>query len=110
MPILSEGRWAMNSMAMSLAALMRSGLKSRASILVDTSIAKTMSMPSESIFSIWEDERGRASAMIISERAAILRTNGRWRSTDRMLLPPASQGAAVETLIWGLLPLSSRYR
>ena len=110
MPIRSVGRWAMNSMAISLAALIRSGLKSLASILVETSIARTMSIPSVSIFSICEEERGRAMATMISDRAAIRSAKGRCRSTERALRPSSFHGRAVETRRCGLRPESSRYR
>ena len=45
-PILSFGRSAINSPATALAASIRLGFKSSASILVDTSIASMISMPS----------------------------------------------------------------
>ena len=108
MPIRSEGRWEMNSIAMSLAALMRSGVKSRASILVETSIAKTMSMPSESIFSISLEERGRARATMIRLSAASRSTKGRWRSTASGEVPVCIHGAAVDTRRCGRRPASSR--
>ena len=100
----------MNSTAMSLAALMRSGVKSRASMLVDTSIANTMSMPSVSTFSVSVDERGRAMATMMRQRAAMRRMKGRCRSQARVDLPPASQGCRLETRMCGRLPPSSCQR
>ena len=89
---------------------MRSGLKSRASILVDTSIARTMSIPSVSIFSISVLERGRAMAMIIITRATVRSRKGRCLSTARGEVPPFSQGAAVLTRRCGLRSRSSIQR
>ncbi len=62
---------------------MRSGLKSRASIEVETSISSTMSMPSVSTFSKFLESRGRAMATISSARAAMRSTNGKCRSARR---------------------------
>ena len=76
-PILSEGRWEMNSMAISFDALIRSGVRSRASILVETSIARIISIPSVSILSICSDDLGRAMARTIITRAKVLNRNGR---------------------------------
>ena len=72
----SLGRWAMNSMAISLAALRRSGVKSRASMEVETSMANMMSMPSVSTFSTREEERGRAMATTSRHSAAMRSTKG----------------------------------
>ena len=105
----SLGRWAMNSMAISFAALMRSGLKSRASILVETSIARTMSMPSTSTRSVSVEERGRARAITIITRATVRSRKGRWRSQAITDLPPLTQGVRVDTSRRGLRPDSSRY-
>lgn len=83
---------------MSLAALILSGVKSLASILVETSIARTMSMPSVSILSILLDERGLAIAMIIIDNATVRSSIGaclRYDSTD---LPPAFQYLMSDTL------------
>ena len=87
---------------------MRSGLKSLASILVETSIAKTMSMPSVSTFSMSLDERGRHMARIRAVRARILNTKGRWTSQLYTVPPDAFQGAREDTLICGRLPRSPR--
>ena len=103
-PILSEGLWDMNSIAMSLAALMRSGAKSRASIEVETSIARTMSIPSVSTFSICSEERGRAMAMTIITRASVLSRKGKWRRYSITECPPARNGTEVDTLRWGVRP------
>ena len=67
----------MNSMAMLFAASMRSGVKSLASILVDTSRARTMSMPSESVLVTLEEVFGLAMATISRATAIILSTKGR---------------------------------
>ena len=72
---LSFGRRAMNSSATSLAASSLSGLKSRASILPETSMVITMSMPSMCIFCFVDIACGRAKATAISAIASILRTN-----------------------------------
>ena len=108
MPIRSVGRWAMNSMARSLAALIRSGLKSRASILPETSIASTMSIPSVSTRSICVDERGRAMQTISSDSAAMRRMNGRCRSQDRTEPPPDFHGVTDDTRRCGRRPRSSK--
>ena len=100
----------MNSIAMSLAALILSGVKSLASILVETSIARTMSIPSVSTFSIFVDDLGLAMATTINDSAAILRTNGICLTTPRTDLPPDFQGLTFETLRCGLLSLISTYR
>ena len=88
----------MNSMAMSFAALILSGVKSLASILVDTSIASTMSMPSVSILSIWVDDLGRAMATIIIDKATVLRIMGICLIMPSTEGPPASHGPMPETL------------
>ena len=88
----SLGLCAMNSMAISLAALIRSGVKSRASILVETSMARTMSMPSVFVFSISDEDLGRAMAMIIITIATIRSTNGMCRRTDNTDFPDAIHG------------------
>ena len=100
----------MNSMAMSLAALILSGVKSRASILVDTSIASIMSMPSVSTLSICSDDLGRAIAMMIITRASVLSRNGKCLMTFISPLPVRIHGTMVDTLKWGFLSLNSRYR
>ena len=105
----SDGRWAMNSMAMSLATLILSGVKSLASMVVDTSIASTMSMPSVSTVSVSEDERGRATATIIRQRAAVLNANGRCRITASGEKPACLHGRTVDTRMCGLRSESSRY-
>ena len=56
---------------------MRSGLKSLASILVDTSIARTISIPSLSTLSISVEDLGRAMATIMRHRAQSLKAKGR---------------------------------
>ena len=97
-------------MAMSLAALILSGVKSLASILVETSMARTMSMPSVSTLSTLVEERGRAIATTIKHKAAVLRMNGIWRTYERTERPPAFQGTALDTLRWGLRSLISTYK
>ena len=91
----------MNSMAISFDALIRSGVRSRASILVDTSIASTISIPSVSTLSISSDERGRAMATTISDSAAILSRKGTCRKNDMNDLPLNIHGTDVETLRCG---------
>ena len=83
---------------MSFAALILSGVKSLANILVETSIARTMSMPSVSILSILVEERGLAMAMIIITRAAVRNMNGTCLSTDIAERPPAFQNFTSGTL------------
>ena len=100
----------MNSMEMSLAADRRSGLKSRASMEVDTSTARTMSMPSVSTRSISLLERGRAMQMMIKARAARRKASGRCRMMPRMDFPPFSHGVTVDTRRCGRRSFSSRYR
>ena len=97
----------MNSIAMSLAAESLSGVKSRASILVDTSMARTMSMPSVSRFSTSLEERGRARATIIRDRAAMRRAKGRCLMTESTDRPPFVHGRTEDTLRCGLRSLSS---
>lgn len=88
----------MNSIAISFDALIRSGVRSRASIDVDTSIARMMSIPSVSILSISSDERGRAIATIIIDKAKILNRKGTWRINAITERPEAIHGTEVETL------------
>ena len=83
-------------MAMFLAASIRSGVKSRASILVDTSRARTMSMPSVSVLLTLDELRGRAIATISRATAISLSTAGRWRSTLAAPALAAEKGAAVD--------------
>ena len=97
----------MNSIAMSLATLILSGVKSLASMVVETSIASTMSIPSVSTDSTSDEERGRATATMMRQRAAVLNAKGRCRSTESGEKPPFLQGRIVETLRWGLRSLSS---
>ena len=94
-------------MAMSLAALILSGVKSRASILVETSMAKTMSIPSMSIRSTLLDERGRAMQTTMRHKAAILKMKGICLTIPRTERPPAFHGVAFETLKCGILSLIS---
>ena len=98
----------MNLMARSLAAPRRSGEKSLASIDEDTSIASTMSIPSESTFSILEEDLGRASARMMRLRAAVRRMKGICLIHARAPPFPFFQGMRDGTLRWGLLSLSSR--
>ena len=98
MPILSEGLWEMNSIAMSFEALIRSGVRSLASILVETSIASTMSIPSVSILSISVEDLGRAMAITIMTRAKVLSRNGRCLSTAMNDVPETIQGTEEDTL------------
>ena len=83
---------------------MRSGVKSRASMDVDTSIANTMSMPSEFTFSTSLEERGLARAMTSSAMAAVNSAIGRCRSTASAALPFRSHGAAMLTRRCGERP------
>ena len=99
----------MNSMAMSLATLIRSGVKSRASMVVDTSIVSTMSMPSVSTDSISEDDLGLAMATMIRHSAAVLKAKGRCRITFSGEKPFRSHGLIVDTRRWGLRSESSIY-
>ena len=86
-PILSSGRPEINSAATSLAAssLLGLGLMSMASILVDTSMASMMSMPSteRSPHELWV--LGRASTTTTIVKARSLRSMGRWMSRCRQL-------------------------
>ena len=68
-PMLSLGRSAMNDAATSFAASIRLGFRSSASILVDTSMASIMSMPSTFLSShaLWVC--GRAIAITIIAKA-----------------------------------------
>ena len=59
----------MNDPATSLAAVMRSGLKSRASIEPETSMASMMSMPSVLVRTFCSTSCGRASATTSSAKA-----------------------------------------
>ena len=99
----------MNSIAISFDALMRSGVRSLASILVDTSIARTMSIPSVSTFESSSEDLGRASATTIITRAKVLRMKGMWRSMFIYDMPPFLQGVATDTLRCGWRPALSRY-
>ena len=85
-------------MAMSFAALILSGVKSLANILVDTSIANTMSMPSVSILSACEEERGLAIHIIIRTNAAVNNTNGMCITTFHTRDAPLSHGNLLLTL------------
>ena len=67
----------MNSMAIFLAASILSGVKSLASILVETSRASTMSMPSASVLVTLDDDLGLAMAIIINATVIMRSTNGR---------------------------------
>ena len=94
-------------MAISLAAEILSGVKSLASMLVDTSMVSIMSMPSDCTLSNFEDERGRAIAMIIRDKAAILKTNGICLTILRTVFFSCFHGMAFETRRCGFRPLSS---
>ena len=76
-PILSSGRPFTKSEPTSLAASKRSGFKSMASILLEISIVKMMSMPSTLIFRLVELLCGRANAMINNAKAHISRAKSR---------------------------------
>ena len=97
----------MNSIAMFLAAPILSGLKSLASIEVETSISRTMSMPSVSVCSKDSEERGLAMARIISARAMVLRMNGICLSKRLALLSFTCHPPKFDTVIEGDLPLTS---
>ena len=75
-PILSFGRPLINSAATCLAASIRFGFKSSASILVDTSTASMMSIPSISVFCQLSVVCGRASTSTIITNVRIRSTNG----------------------------------
>ena len=79
-PIRSPKRSAMNDPATSLAAVMRSGLKSRASIEPDTSTASTMSIPSVELSTLWLTSLGRANATMSAASAARRNATGTCRS------------------------------
>ena len=84
-PMLSFGRSAMNSEATLFAASIRFGLRSSASIEVETSIASIMSMPS--VVRSFHEFRvcGRAKAKTISVKAASRSSIGRLSSLIRQL-------------------------
>lgn len=86
---------------MFLAASMRSGVKSLASILVETSRASTISIPSVSVLLTLEDVLGLAMARMSRATAIILRTAGRWRSTPANPVPVLPKGAAVDIATYG---------
>ena len=75
-PTLSFGRPLMNSAATSLAASKRLGFKSSANILVETSIASIISIPSISLFCQLSVVCGRDKTIIISAKAIIRNANG----------------------------------
>ena len=75
-PILSFGRPLINSAATSLAASSLFGFKSSASILVDTSIASIISIPSISLFCHLLVLCGRANTTIIKANAMTRSING----------------------------------
>jgi hypothetical protein len=79
-PILSPKRSATNSPAICLAAVMRSGLKSRASIDPEMSIASTMSIPSVELSTLWLTSLGRANATMSAASAARRNATGTCRS------------------------------
>ena len=85
-------------MAMSFAALILSGVKSLASILVETSIVSMMSIPSLSTLSIFSEERGRAIAMTMRARATVIMAKGRCLTTDITEKPPFFHGIITDTL------------
>ena len=82
-PILSLGLPAINSAATSLAASMRQGATSSASILVETSMASMMSMPSTSRLSSGLNVRGRARTMTTSANVRQRSSIGRWSNLMR---------------------------
>ena len=75
-PILSLGRPLINSAATSLAASSLFGFKSSASILVETSIASIISIPSISLFCHLLVVCGRARTKITSTKARQRNRNG----------------------------------
>ena len=80
MPMLSFSRPLTNFDATALAASRRSGLKSRASIDDDMSIAIMMSVPSVRVVRQLSLICGRASTIIRQATAARRNTNSRWRT------------------------------
>ena len=78
-PILSFWRPLMNDAATSLAASRRFGFKSSANILVEISIAITISIPSVEEFCQLLVDCGRANTTISKAMANIRKTNGRCR-------------------------------
>ncbi len=85
-PMLSFGRPEMNSAATFLAASMRFGFRSSASIEVETSIASIMSMPSV-VRSLHELRVcGLASTMTSSTKASTRSSVGKWSIRIRRLL------------------------
>ena len=85
-PILSSGRSAMNSAATLLAASMRLGFRSSASILVETSMASMMSMPS----TVWVPHRlwvcGLAKTITTMTKVKMRNKKGSSLSLTRQLL------------------------
>ena len=92
---------------MAFAAPILSGSKSLASILVETSSASTMSIPSVSILSNVDDDLGRAIASIIAASAITLQMNGRCLAAFFSLLPLYFHGIAEETTTYGRKPFTS---
>ena len=109
-PMLSFSRPSMNLMAISLAASMRSGFRSRASMELDTSRAITMSVPSVDDVCQLSFICGRARMMISTPMAARRSTKMLWRSMARSGIFDPLNGSSEDTPIVGLaLRCLSRY-
>ena len=95
-PMRSLGLSATNLAATSFAAVIRSGSKSRASMLVDTSIASTISIPSVVVELPFSEFCGRANATSSSATAVQRNTNGRCRAQYLTPLDTPSSGTTEE--------------
>ena len=110
-PILSFFLLFTKFAATSFAASMRLGRKSIASILVDTSVASMISIPSMLLSSQLSVDCGRASTIIIMERAITLKTKGACTKRFLKLMVSFVNGNVDETFIEGsiFLPLSRNH-
>ena len=107
-PILSFLRLFTKFAATSFAASMRLGLKSIASILVETSVASMISIPSMSLSSQLSDVCGRARTIITIDSVTMRKANGRCTSDVLSVLTRFAKGSSEETFIAEsiLLPFS----
>ena len=102
-PMLSFGRPLMKLAATFLAAVSRSGRRSRASILPEMSMAIIMSMPSVEEFCQLSVDCGRARMTITSAMATMRSTKGRWRRRTLAVVMPFTSNASdddISMLAW----------
>ena len=100
-PMLSWSRPLTNWVATFLALSKRLGEKSLASILVDTSMAMTMSVPSTSLVDQLSLVCGRHRMTMRHASAAILRANEKCLSHTFQLVPMPSNARVDDTFISG---------